>query len=212
MPEGDPVGVFDAARVLVPLCVTIILREKGGEKEAEAQAEDVLDARIVLVPVEERVEVFEFVAEPVGVELPVEVLDRPGDAVVVFDPVILRVELGLPVVVDVPRLELDATGLELADLEAPTDLVAVLVEVAVLLEAPVTVPCEDAIALTLAADVRVEVLVDAAVEVPSTAMSTSLRSRLRRFSASAPKSVELIHGDVVRVPNVDSKSIQRILY
>jgi hypothetical protein len=30
---------------------------------------------MVVVPVEERVEVFEFVADPVGVELPVEVLD-----------------------------------------------------------------------------------------------------------------------------------------
>jgi hypothetical protein len=55
----------------------------------------------------------------------------------------------------------------------------------------------------------VEVLVGAEVAVVRTGPT---RSSLRRLNASAPKSVELIHGDVVRVPKVDSKSIQRILY
>ena len=62
------------------------------------------------------------------------------------------------------------------------------------------------------ADVRVDVLVDAEVAVTTTFPGTSLRGCVRRFRASAPKSVELIQGDVVRVPSVDSKSIQRILY
>ena len=166
----------------------------------------------MVVPVEERVEVFEFVAEPVGVGLPVEVLDRPGDAVVVFEPVMLRVELGLPVVVAVPLAEIEAAGLELVDFEAPTERVAVLVEVAVLLESAVTVSCIVGCVLTLPAEVRVEVFVGAEVAVRTTFPGTSLRGSVRRFRASAPKSVELIQGDVVRVPSVDNKSTQRILY
>jgi len=189
-----------------------MLRVGAGEKEADGEAEDVLEARIVVVPVEERVEVFEFVTEPVGVELPVEVFDLPGEAVVVLEPVMLRVEVGLPVVVEVPLAELEAIGLELPDLEGATERVLVLVEVAVLVEAPVTVRCEEGAAVTLAADVRVEVLVGAAEEVRTTGPLTNLRSRLRRLNASAPKSVEFIHGEVVIVPSVDSKSIQRIIY
>ena len=204
--------VLEEASVLVPVSVTLILLVNGGEKEAEGEADDVFEARIVVVPVEERVEVFEFVTEPVGVELPVEVLEMPGDAVVVLEPVMLRVELGLPLIVGVALVEDEAAGLELAVLEGATERVPVLVDVAVLLEAPVTVAWDEGAAVRLAAEVRVEVLVEAAEEVVSTALSSSLRSTLRRFSASAPKSVKLIHGDVVRVPNVDSKSIKRILY
>jgi hypothetical protein len=206
------VDVLEEASVLVPVSVTLILLVNGGEKEAEGEADDVFEARIVVVPVEERVEVFEFVTEPVGVELPVEVLEMPGDAVVVLEPVMLRVELGLPLIVGVALVEDEAAGLELAVLEGATERVPVLVDVAVLLEAPVTVAWDEGAAVRLAAEVRVEVLVEAAEEVVSTALSSSLRSTLRRFSASAPKSVKLIHGDVVRVPNVDSKSIKRILY
>jgi hypothetical protein len=206
------VDVLEEASVLVPVSVTLILLVNGGEKEAEGEADDVFEARIVVVPVEERVEVFEFVTEPVGVELPVEVFEMPGDAVVVLEPVMLRVELGLPLIVGVALVEDEAAGLELAVLEGATERVPVLVDVAVLLEAPVTVAWDEGAAVTLAAEVRVEVLVEAAEEVASTALSTSLRSTLRRFNASAPKSVKLIHGDVVKLPNVDSKSIKRILY
>lgn len=66
--------------------------------------------------------------------------------------------------------------------------------------------------LTLPAEVCVEVFVEAEVEVTRTSTPSRLRGTVRRFRASAPNSVELIHGDVVRVPSVDSKSIHRILY
>ena len=121
----------------------------------------------------------------------------------------MRVELGLPVVVDVPLADAEAAGLELVVLEGATERVPVFVDVAVFVESPVIVACEEGAAVTLAADVRVEVLVGAAEEVISAAPSSKF---LRRLNASAPNSVVLIHGDVVRVPKLDNKSIHRILY
>lgn len=83
--------------------------------------------------------VFEVAADAVGVGLPVEVLDRPGELVVVLEPVTLRVELGLPVVVELALVELDIMGLELDVFELPTERVPVFVEVVVLLSIAVTV-------------------------------------------------------------------------
>jgi hypothetical protein len=180
-----------------------------GEVEEEGDAEDVLDALIVVVPVEERVDVFEFVAEPVGVGLPVEVLERPGEAVVVLEPVILRVELGLPVVVDVALPDREFKELDVGVFDPPCERVPVLVEVRVFVETAVIVPFKEGAAVRLAADVRVDVFVDLAERVLRIFPATS--SRLRRFMASTPRSVKLIQGPVI-LPIVDNKSNKRILY
>jgi len=207
--EEETLEVLEFADVLLPVSVIRMLRVNHGELDMEGEAEDVLDARIVVVPVEERVDVFEVVTEPVGVELPVEVLERPGDAVVVFEPVMLRVEVGLPVVVDVALPDRESKELDVGVFVTPCERVAVLVEVIVFVKAALTLPLEEGTALRLYADVRVDVFVEPAESVRATFPATS--SRLRRFRASTPRSVKLIQGPVI-LPNADNKSKQRIPY
>ena len=209
--EEEAVELLESPGDRVPVFVKAMLRVIHGEREEDEEADDVLDDLIVRVPVEEDVGVLDVLAEPEDVGLPVEVLERPGDPVVVLEPVILRVEVELPVVVVVDLPERESRGLEVVVFDWPLERVEVLVEVRVFVEAAVIVVFNEGTALRLCAEVRVDVLVDTEESVLRTLPAISCLLRPCRCKASAPSSVRLVQGLLI-LPITDASSNQRIIY
>jgi hypothetical protein len=174
--EGDPVEVLELVMVLVSVFVIGDVRVPLGDREPEAEPVDVLEARIEPVCELEPVCVLDWSADLVYEGVAEFVLDIGADPVVVFEIVVVLLDVDELVSVLVIAEEADESGLEDDDSEPMDEYVDVIVVVIVLVEVGEGVTKDVGRADCVRPDVLVDVLEDVGDNVGTTKSILSRRS------------------------------------
>jgi hypothetical protein len=132
--DEEPVDVLLGASVLVTVTEDCLVWVTGGDRETDAEEVGVLDPRIEPVCEPEPDDVFDEGGELVYEGVAELVFDNAADPVVVFDIVVVFVEVELLVSVLDTADDTENPGLEDEDFDPIDDLVLVIEDVIVLVE------------------------------------------------------------------------------